>query len=101
MVVTTTAPHGLISGAQITITGVVGNTNANGAFTVNVLSPTTFQITPIGSATPVAGNANYVSGGAWRAIINGTIAGATNTSPITITTNTWIRMASPMPGCTA
>ena len=41
---------------QVTITGVLGNTNANGTFTPTVLSPTTFSI-------PVAGNGAYTGAG--------------------------------------
>jgi hypothetical protein len=64
IVITTSANHGLASGATVTIASVGGNTNANGTWTVTVLSPTTFSI-------PVAGNANYTSGGTWSATAYG------------------------------
>jgi hypothetical protein len=54
--ITTTAPNTLTTGQTVTISGVTGNTNANGTWTVTVLNNTQFTI----SAT---GNANYISGG--------------------------------------
>lgn len=42
-------PHGLITGDSVTISGVEGTTNANGTYSVTVLSPTSFTIT-VGSA---------------------------------------------------
>lgn len=88
MVVTTTAPHGLETGAWVTIFGCVGTQNSggtppsqpafdlaiNGAWQVIVTSPTTFQVSdgvyidPTGSAapraiSPGAPNGFYVSGG--------------------------------------
>lgn len=56
IVVTTSAVHGLRSGMRVTISGVLGNTNANGTHVITVLSTTTFSI-------PVAGNGAYTSGG--------------------------------------
>lgn len=41
---------------QVTITGVTGNTAANGTFTPTILSPTTFSI-------PATGNGTYAGGG--------------------------------------
>lgn len=55
--ITTTAPHGLASQDTVTITGVLGNTAANGTFQIVVTSATTFTLN--GSN----GNAAYVSGG--------------------------------------
>ena len=57
IVITTSAAHGFIEGQQVTITSVGGNTNANGIWTVHVLSSTTFSLD--GSV----GNSNYTSGG--------------------------------------
>lgn len=53
-----TAPsHGLTVSRPVTITGVAGNTAANGTFnSINVIDANTFSI-------PVAGNAAYTSGG--------------------------------------
>ncbi len=59
IIVTTAAAHGLSTGDEIVITGVVGNTAANGTFFVTTVSATTFQLD--GSVGAVA----YVSGGTW------------------------------------
>ena len=56
-VVTTTTPHGLTSGDTVTITGVVGNTAANGTFQITVVDADEFQL------DGVLGNGAYVSGG--------------------------------------
>ncbi len=56
-IVITTATHGLTTGDYASITGVLGNTAANGTWNITVLSSTTFSL--IGSA----GNAAYTSGG--------------------------------------
>ena len=57
IVVTTANPHSAKTGDTEIITGVVGNTAANGTHTITVLSPTTFSLN--GSV----GNGAYVSGG--------------------------------------
>jgi hypothetical protein len=57
-VVTTALPHGLTTGNSQTIAGVTGMTGANGAWTITVLSTTTFSIPYNSSSAPV-----YVSGG--------------------------------------
>lgn len=59
IVVTTTANHGITTGQPVVISGVVGNTNANGTFVATYLSNTTFSV-------PAAGNGAYTSGGAWH-----------------------------------
>lgn len=59
IVITTTAAHGLATGASVTIAGVGGNTAANGTWTITVLSPTTYSLT--GSV----GSGAYTAGGAW------------------------------------
>lgn len=56
-IVITAAAHGLASYDVVSITGVGGNTEANGIFAVNVLTSGTFEL--IGSA----GNAAYTAGG--------------------------------------
>ena len=57
-IVITIVGHGLTTGDQVVITGVLGNTAANGsAWTITVLSDDTFSLT--GST----GNAAYTSGG--------------------------------------
>lgn len=57
IVITTGSAHGLTNGNQVTITGVGGNTAANGTFVVTVLSTTTFSLN--GST----GNGAYTTGG--------------------------------------
>jgi hypothetical protein len=54
IVVTTSTPHGLITGAVVTIAGHLVNTNANGTYPVTVLSPTTFSIPKTGNGVGVA-----------------------------------------------
>lgn len=55
--ITTASPHGLQTGMQVTISGVLGNTAANGAFTITVTGPATFILN--GSS----GNGAWISGG--------------------------------------
>jgi hypothetical protein len=50
--------HGLTNGQSVTISGVVGNTAANGTATVTVTDANHFSI-------PVTGNGAYASGGTW------------------------------------
>lgn len=59
IVVTSTA-HGLTTGTRATITGALGNTAANGTFTVTSVSTDTFSLD--GST----GSGAYTSGGAWN-----------------------------------
>jgi hypothetical protein len=58
-IVITSATHGLTTGTYVTVSGVGGNTNANGSFTVTRVSGATFELD--GSA----GNGAYTSGGTW------------------------------------
>lgn len=58
IVITSTA-HGLKTGEKVRITGVEGNTAANGTFYVTVLTANTFQL------TGVTGNASYTQGGSF------------------------------------
>lgn len=60
-IVVTSATHGLTTGARITITGVSGNTAANGTFTVTKIDANTFSLD--GST----GNGAYTTGGTWNA----------------------------------
>lgn len=55
--ITTAIPHGLTTGASLPISGVVGNTAANGFFTVTVVDATNFTLN--GST----GNGSYAGGG--------------------------------------
>lgn len=57
IVITTTTNHGLTTGDKVTITGVTGNTAANGTFTITVTGAATFSLD--GST----GNGAYTSGG--------------------------------------
>ncbi len=57
IVITTGTATGVVTGDQVVIEGVTGNTAANGTFIITVLTPTTFELD--GSA----GNGVYVAGG--------------------------------------
>lgn len=57
IVITTGTAHGLATSDYVTISGVLGNTNANGTYQIIVLSSTTFSLD--GSS----GNAAYTGGG--------------------------------------
>ena len=85
ILITTAAPHGLQTGMQVTISGVQGNTAANGVFIVTVTSPTTFFL------NGVAGNAPWKGGGSVTADI--IVAAVTDASPIAITTHIPARVA--------
>jgi hypothetical protein len=52
------ANHGLQTGDRVIISGVVGNTSANGTFPVTVIDANTFSI-------PVRANGYYSGGGTW------------------------------------
>jgi hypothetical protein len=58
-VVITSSGHGLSTGTRVTISGVLGNTAANGTFTVTRVDANTFSLD--GST----GNGAYSSGGSW------------------------------------
>lgn len=59
IVVTTGVPHLLSTGQRVTISGITGNTNANGTFKVVVLSPTTFSIFNATTDLAVVGNGTH------------------------------------------
>jgi hypothetical protein len=59
-IVATSVSHGLQTGDRVTVAGVLGNTAANGTFTITRLSADTFSLD--GST----GNGAYTSGGAWN-----------------------------------
>lgn len=61
-VVITATAHGYTTGDEVVIEGVLGNTAANGAFFVTVLSSSTFSLQDKDGAN-VAGNGNWISGG--------------------------------------
>lgn len=62
-IVVTAAGHNFINNDIVSITGVVGNTHANGTFMVKSVNATTFQLFDITGTTAIAGNAAYTSGG--------------------------------------
>jgi hypothetical protein len=57
IVVSTAAPLGVVTGDQVVISGVTGNTAANSTFIVTTLSTTTFEL------DSSVGNGGYVAGG--------------------------------------
>lgn len=59
-IVITSAAHGLSTGTRVTITGVGGNTAANGSFIITVVDANSFSLN--GSS----GNGAYTSGGTWN-----------------------------------
>lgn len=59
-IVITSSGHGLQTGDRVTITGVGGNSGANGTFIVTVVSSSTFSLD--GSS----GSGAYTSGGTWN-----------------------------------
>jgi hypothetical protein len=65
IVITTSAANSFISGDEVQITGVTGNTAANGLWFINVLTSTTFQLfQDQGLSVASTGNGSYSSGGA-------------------------------------
>lgn len=57
-------PLGIQSGVMVVISGVTGNTNANGQRYVKRITPTRYALySDVNLLTPVAANANYISGG--------------------------------------
>ncbi len=70
-IVITSANHGLNTGDIIDISGVGGNTNANGTFLIVVLTPNTFELYDPATGTPIAGNAAYTNGGTWTLFVGG------------------------------
>lgn len=59
-IVVTSAGHGLTVGTRVTISGVLGNTGANGTFVVSAVTSNTFTL------TSSVGNGAYTSGGLWH-----------------------------------
>jgi hypothetical protein len=59
-IVITSTGHGLTTGTRVTISGVGGNTAANGDFNVTVVNSNSFSLD--GST----GNGSYTSGGTWH-----------------------------------
>ncbi len=87
IVVTTSSAHGRATGDYVTVSGVLGNTAANGTWQITVISSTQFSLN--GSV----GNGAYTSGGivnlAQAVPFQADVAGSSSTSaPGTITTTT-------------
>lgn len=61
-IVITSNAHGLANGDTVSISGVLGNTAANGNFAIANVTANTFEL--VGSA----GNGAYTSGGTWTAL---------------------------------
>ena len=55
----TSLGHGLQTGEEIRVTGVIGNSTANGTFTVSVIDPNTFRL------DGAVGSGTYGGGGNW------------------------------------
>lgn len=75
--------HGLINNQEVTITGIFGNTAANGTFVITVINSDNFSLN--GST----GNGGYIGGGTYE--VSGPdqiITNATNALPIVITSPT-------------
>jgi hypothetical protein len=75
--------HNLATGQQVTISGVAGNTAANGTWTVSYFDANNFTLN--GSA----GNAPYTAGGIWTLVPTSgpamAITAASNSTPVQIT----------------
>lgn len=100
-IVITSAAHGLSTGTRVTISGVGGNTAANGTFTVTVVDTDTFSLD--GST----GSGVYTSGGSWHVSglytfsltvtqANGYVSGSTYTVLVsgTVSSNAWGQLIS-------
>lgn len=94
IVVTTTTTHAVKAGDLVTISGVGGNTAANGTFKASRITPTTFELSDQNTGDDIAGNGTYTSGGTMTRTIsqNNTalvygqkITNATNATPIVVT----------------
>jgi len=58
-IVVTAVGHGLVTGDAISISGITGNTNANGYFKVTRLTADTFSLQNYSSGADIAGNGAY------------------------------------------
>lgn len=67
IVITSSSISGLGDGQIVKISGIIGNTAANGIYSVRKLTSTTAELYADSSLTvPVSGNATYISGGKIR-----------------------------------
>lgn len=64
IVITTGTPHGLVTGSEVVLQNISGNTTALGTFFINVLTGTTFEIYTDSALTiPVDGTASGIYSG--------------------------------------
>jgi hypothetical protein len=78
-IVITSNGHGLANNARVNITGVTGNTNANGDWVITVVDANNFSLN--GSN----GNGNYTGGGTWHNGLNNTDSNiGTGLAPVVI-----------------
>lgn len=63
--ITTAEPHGYQTGMKVSVTGVVGNTAANGTWAISVTGPMTFTL------NGTTGNAAWTSGGVSVGVLSG------------------------------
>jgi hypothetical protein len=97
IVVTSTA-HGYSNGDEIVITGVGGNTAANGTFVVASATANTYALTTL-NGTNVAGNGAYTSGGTssrwpWQTFASSTARGAFRYARLRLTTTGTVLVTS-------
>ena len=95
IVVTTSINHGCNNGDTVTISGVGGNTAANGTFKVAAVAANTFALTDVSTGSNIAGSGAYTSGGTMSRTITHSsgpkiawgkpITAATNATPIVVT----------------
>lgn len=78
VVITTSSPHGYVSGEIVRIYGVSGNLGANGDFAINVTGGSSFE--PVGS-----GGSGAYTGGGQASRFGKLVTGATNATPIVVT----------------
>lgn len=69
----TSDKHGLVTGSRVRVSGVLGNTGANGDFTVTVISDNVFRL------DNAVSTGTYISGGSWVPLVgNAPAAGVTS-----------------------
>ncbi len=89
----TSSNHGLATGDQVRISGVLGTPGANGNFTVTVISANVFRLNNATSA------GTYTSGGRWIRLVNSAPAtGATSRSITGVTISKAIDVTVPNHG---
>jgi len=79
--ITTAEPHGYQTGQMVTISGVAGNTAANGTFTITVTGATTFTL------NGTTGSGNWTSGGTVVGTLSGNLILSTSPAPPTAEQN--------------